>query len=413
MKIQACSLFALTLAAFGCGDDAGGALPDAGASGDAGSGADAIEVDCSDSEVLPDVIDTPVEVGPGCVTLDRTRVEDGGTLTIAAGTRVLVRPGGYLRTSPFDDGGTLIAKGTEAAPIVFTSEQAAPLAGDWGCLYLGSGGDATELSQVVVEYAGGACGASGIGYETGIVVADAQRAISDVTVRHSAGHGMILLNAAAVRVFQNNRFADNVLPSLQVNQNQVVTVGPGHVFDDADDYIEIETKFSLGRSGTWTRQDVPWRIVGHMQIGSNDNTVTIEPGTEIQLDGDSLEVFMANLIAEGTAEAPIVFTSARATPAAGDWGCVYISTGVDSPRFQHVVFEYAGGGAGCTGADYPTALIVPGTATVTDNEFRDVAGYAIRTVDACPPSFCDNTFTNVAEAEELRCTVGSTPTNCP
>lgn len=56
-------------------------------------------------------------------------VEDGGTLTIDAGTTVLADPGSALVVK---QGGKIDACGTRDAPIVFTSSQGSPAAGDWG-----------------------------------------------------------------------------------------------------------------------------------------------------------------------------------------------------------------------------------------------------------------------------------------
>jgi hypothetical protein len=58
-------------------------------------------------------------------------VEDGATLTIAPGTTVLADPASALVVK---QGGKLDACGTKEAPIVFTSSQSSPKAGDWGGL---------------------------------------------------------------------------------------------------------------------------------------------------------------------------------------------------------------------------------------------------------------------------------------
>ena len=81
------------------------------------------------------------------------------TLTIEPGVTVRVREKGVLRIrGPKDDqpaSGSLVAKGTEAAPIVFTSDAKSPAAGDWIGIWLEAGvptGMAIENARV--EYAG-------------------------------------------------------------------------------------------------------------------------------------------------------------------------------------------------------------------------------------------------------------------
>jgi hypothetical protein len=78
-------------------------------------------------------------------------------------------------------------------------------------------------------------------------------------------------------------------------------------------------------------------------------TLTILPGTVVRFlwsdeDGDAIGDGELNvegrLLAEGTRERPIVFTSARETPAMKDWTFVMISTSKDSV-LAHCVLEYA------------------------------------------------------------------------
>jgi hypothetical protein len=76
--------------------------------------------------------------------------------------------------------------------------------------------------------------------------------------------------------------------------------------------------------------DTVYTLKGFIQVG-NGATLTIQPGTTIVGDeatpGSSLFVLRgAKLVADGTAEAPIVFTSARAAGgrAPGDWGGVIL-----------------------------------------------------------------------------------------
>jgi hypothetical protein len=82
------------------------------------------------------------------------------TLTIEPGVSVRFKKGGVLKvavaTSSNPARGSLVAAGTAAKPIVFTSDEAAPAAGDWLGLWFGDIPTATtKLDQVRVEYAGG------------------------------------------------------------------------------------------------------------------------------------------------------------------------------------------------------------------------------------------------------------------
>jgi hypothetical protein len=73
-------------------------------------------------------------------------------------------------------------------------------------------------------------------------------------------------------------------------------------------------------------------------------TLTIEPGAKLSF-GPEAYVWISHgrLVAKGTAEAPIVFTSASKSPAAGDWAGI----GLDAQTLagtvlDHVVVEHAG-----------------------------------------------------------------------
>jgi hypothetical protein len=82
------------------------------------------------------------------------------TLTIDPGVQMRFKKGGVLRvavahsTSPAR--GSLVAVGTPDKPIVFTSDEAAPAAGDWLGVWFGDVPTSTNrLDYVRVEYAGG------------------------------------------------------------------------------------------------------------------------------------------------------------------------------------------------------------------------------------------------------------------
>ena len=59
-------------------------------------------------------------------------VKDGATLTIEAGTRINALAGGTDVYILVEKGGRIIADGTAAKPILFTSNASIPKAGDWG-----------------------------------------------------------------------------------------------------------------------------------------------------------------------------------------------------------------------------------------------------------------------------------------
>lgn len=88
-----------------------------------------------------------------------------GILTVAPGTTLEIRPGTVIRFTFFDsnnDGvgeheifiqGVLLARGSAAAPIRFTSAEVSPRPGLWGAINLMASETVSELSFCLVEYA--------------------------------------------------------------------------------------------------------------------------------------------------------------------------------------------------------------------------------------------------------------------
>lgn len=77
---------------------------------------------------------------------------------------------------------------------------------------------------------------------------------------------------------------------------------------------------------------------------SDGATLTIEAGVTLSFPADVLiSVQQGRLVAKGTAEAPVRFTSASKTPAAGDWvGIGFNEQTQAGTVLEHVVVEYAG-----------------------------------------------------------------------
>ncbi len=325
-------------------------------------------------------------------------MENGATLTVAPGTEVRVAAAGYLLV---DDNGTLEATGTPAQPIVFTSASQSPAPGDWQCIRFGSGSSASQIRHATLEYGGAPCDANGAKKEAIVVIASGIKQLADATISESSNHGIEIEHNANPRGLENLAFGRNGKSSILTSMSEVLTLGQGYTFQEADDRINVDTTFALQRSGRWLVQPVPFRMVGGPQI-SGLAEVTMDAGLRLEMTGKTFTVFNSNLVIEGTAADPVVFTSGASNPAAGDWGCVSFENTTGTPNIDHAVFEYAGSGDGCTGANYHTALNVPVSANVTNTEFSEIAGYAIRSSAACTskkPQWCSNTFRNVADAE--------------
>ena len=101
------------------------------------------------------------------------------TLTIEAGVVLRFKAGGDIQIEHFSGStaasAALIAVGTAAKPIRFTSAAALPMAGDWlGISFGGIPDPTTRLDNVIVEFAGGSSGSGNFSCPyTGIPINDA------------------------------------------------------------------------------------------------------------------------------------------------------------------------------------------------------------------------------------------------
>ncbi len=131
---------------------------------------------------------------PFIVTSDIT-INSGVTLTVQPGVSVKVNQSKRILIN-----GTLIAVGTAAEPIVFTSAQATPTAGYWRSLYF-TAGSSGQLASVTVSYGGHDNAWSGY---ANICVVDSSPSLDHVTSAHSATSGIRVVGASASPTITNS-----------------------------------------------------------------------------------------------------------------------------------------------------------------------------------------------------------------
>lgn len=263
-------------------------------------------------------------------------INAGVTLTIEPGVEVRFTSNGWLSTVP-GSVSTLIAQGTEAEPIRFTSAAAAPSAGDWNSLYAYLGA-VVNLGHCVVEYAGGVAA---------IQVYSSNVTVRDCTVRDNSGHGIQLVSAGLTPTFervtversstairQETIDMQPVYRGLRLRENQVnaVFVAGGNTSRNLtlDSTGVIEGMLSLGQH----------------YIGAA-TTLTVTPGSTLSFRNSgwlsTVNGSAGALIAEGTTSRPIRFTSATTAPIAGDWNALYVFA-QGTATLRHCVVEYANQG---------------------------------------------------------------------
>jgi parallel beta-helix repeat protein len=179
----------------------------------------------------------PYQVVSGFITVARTAAQ-AATLTLAPGITMKFASGTRLQVASGSSQGALVAVGTPAQPIVFTTSNAAPAPGQWRSVYFDSGTvDATSVLQhCVVEYAGQTDNAN-------VFVSNAAPTIRDCVIRRSSLHGIgyssgggsarfnqivdnagygVNLASSSAPALQHNTFTGNV--SGAVNQTTALAV---------------------------------------------------------------------------------------------------------------------------------------------------------------------------------------------
>lgn len=101
-------------------------------------------------------------------------------------------------------------------------------------------------------------------------------------------------------------------------------------------YVEGE----IGIDTVWSLVDSPFVLSGNVAVLPGA-TLTIEPGVEVKFGGLFSLIVNGTLVARGTEEKPIRFTSNKETPEAGDWNSILFNgTGQPPSILENCLIEY-------------------------------------------------------------------------
>jgi hypothetical protein len=335
------------------------------------AGCDDGSTDGGDDGGPPGACEAPIGPGvehSGAIASDETWAAADGPhvvtfgIDVAAGARLTIEPCSQVRLRQGYSvvvEGELVAEGTAERPIELVADDPTE---PWGSIQVFAPGSA-RLAYVTLQDAGGdTSNAYGALEARGDQYLPAQEVlfVDHVTVVRSSAYGVSLRAGAAFTadssdliVTGSSKAPLRILPRLASN------VPTGSYTGNAEDVIAIETE----AYGDVTLEDVtlhdrgvPYRVGDEVTLGdfivrgdTSPVALTIEPGTILQFKaGARLEIDNdssgAALVARGTPDSPIVFTSAAATPAAGDWvGVVFGGTPDARSRLDSVEIRYAGG----------------------------------------------------------------------
>ncbi len=395
---------ALEAGADGGGGDAGTAqdsgaggdaeTPETGAEGGTGDAAT-----CNGS-VVPQFVTQSLTLTQGCspwhaplpvLVGDATNhpvltIEPGVTVTFASNAYLSIGMG-QTAAAP----GGLQAVGTAGSPIVLTSDAASPSAGAWGGVYFNPMADANStLSHAVVKSAGQPFAPLlNTPIDLGSIYVDAATAsplsqstplrilLSNLTVSDNGGSGIVFFGpyagfavgsgALAIADWASGGYPIVIDPNSADTLPTTLTTGTGK--EGGIGLVQEEQNSSGGgqeilvHDETWPSIPIPYVFdasewtntageCGLFVDGTASATITLTIAAPNTVDfqkpaaGGLCGVYVSGnhsggrIIANGTASAPLVFTSAQASPAPGDWAGITVTSDPMTSDFGATSFAY-------------------------------------------------------------------------
>jgi parallel beta-helix repeat protein len=325
----------------------------------------------------------------------------GAKLTLAPGVKIefTMNSGIYVGYTS-NTFGTLVAEGTATDSIYFTS--AAPVGskapGDW--YYVGfyqGAGTASLMKYCAVEFGGG----YSPGYGEVYIVNSAVK-IDNSSVRNSKQYGVNCDGEGRFGSFTNNNVSGNLSNPVQLYANFAHTIGTGNTYDDQGILL---TGATIGATVTWKKQSTPYIINGDVYVESNaGNTLTIEAGTTVKFTHSSgLYIGYSggtagNLVAQGTANDKILFTSAApaGNQSAGDWTGIWFDSGTGANSIMDLCTVSFAGGYSSTSGDISVNGTIAGRPTISNCVLSSSAAYGIYINPGDSPTLSNNTFVSNA-----------------
>ena len=259
------------------------------------------------------------------------------TLTIDACSNIFV---GQDVNIEVQDGGAIVAVGRADCPITFDSAKLSPSPGDWGAINVYSSASASSAFDHVIFKNGGGAGNYGLVWlqEGGTL-----SKLDNSTFDGVRGDAVQLEDNITIGSFVSNTFSHVSGDLVSVYAAAVDNLSAVIVADQTDPRISL--RGTSTEAATWKDLGVPYFVDSPLYV--KGGTVTLAAGSEFRLGADvSFEVTeQGGLIADGTATDPVILTSAKASPAAGDWRGLWIYSDANNDNaLRHTEVRFGGGG---------------------------------------------------------------------
>lgn len=323
----------------------------------------------------------------------------GSTLTLMPGVDMRFSSGKGINVGyGSNEFGTLIAEGTEADHIIFTSSapDISRSPGDWNFIgFYDGAGNNSSLAYCDFSYGGGYSNNYGT-----INVSGSGISVVNSTFTSSESQGISLRDDGYFVNFTGNTFGDNGTVPIEIYGNYAHTIGDGNTFTTgpgilvrADDMEQSDV--------TWLKQDIPYLIDGTIYIGSTSGArLNIEPGATIKFTNSSRINVGYNsgefgtLVADGEPGDRITFTSGAASgfEAPGDWDGIWFYDGTgNGTLLDHCVISYGGGYSNNSG-NLSVKNETAGVPVISNCEISHSESYGIYLDNTASPTLTDNIF---------------------
>lgn len=337
-----------------------------------------------------------VEVYGGALALDASWPDYGvpfvleNDVTVGIDATLTLLPGVVIEVTSANAiivDGTLLANGLSENPISLTSAEPTPAAGDWVGVYFNNTSTASVLNEVDISFAGGYRSYQGAGRYTAVLAYGSSPTITNNQFSNNDKRAIEVAAAGAPTIYGNTAISSgDYFLSASVTSVPLISLGSNTTTGGTVNAIEVPGG-TVALDATWPDHGIPYIVSDDLTVGL-DATLTLTPGSTFRFSPTAHHIFKVDgtLIAQGTADFPITFTSAKAIPHSGDWvGLYFTNTSVNSV-LSYCTVEYAGLGYSFGGTFRNGGVVVYGSSPqISDCTFRNNYGAGVQAAAGAHP----------------------------
>lgn len=268
---------------------------------------------------------------------------DDAQLTIESGTTLAFNDRTSLNIGK-NYPASLIALGNASEPILFTSSSTNPQPGSWQGLLFHTNNISTQtlVKYAIIDYAG-----QTVNNTEGAINTQTPLRLENSLIRNSNTYGLYCYQGVSISNVKWNTIQHCNKYPVSIDVNQVHTLDSTTNYSyNAPLYNYINVRGSeLTGDVRWPRHHIPYLISENLTITnpSQPAKLTLAPGCTIAMANSIVVDKNGCLIAEGTPQDSITFTSSSDTPSPGDWLSIdFTPTSSTGNKLTYCTVEYGG-----------------------------------------------------------------------